>query len=140
EIDNGAVRALANSPSAAGLRKLVLRSCRFADRGMRDLAASPHLAGLTSLSVYGSTQRWRGAGVRALAESKTLRRLEHLDLGGVDCTVPVLAALCSSPILAGVSNLSLSTDQRSMGKALATLVSSPHPRRMNRLDLAGNDL
>src|SRR5262245_43499480 len=58
EIDNGAVRALAESPRAAGLRRLVLRFCRFADRGMQDLASSPHLSGLASLSVYGSTQRW----------------------------------------------------------------------------------
>jgi uncharacterized protein (TIGR02996 family) len=99
-------RSLAGWPGLARLATLHLQNSGLTDRGVRLLAASPHLAGVKSLDLsmnFGIT----AAGVRALAASPHLAGLEVLNLGDVPMGAEGARALAESPHLAGLRGLGL---------------------------------
>jgi uncharacterized protein (TIGR02996 family) len=99
-------RALANWPGLARLDRLHLGNTGLTDRGVRLLAASPHLAGVKFLGLgmnFGIT----GVGVTALAASPHLARLEVLDLGDVPMGAEGARALAESPHLEHLRRLGL---------------------------------
>jgi uncharacterized protein (TIGR02996 family) len=84
QITDAGARALAESPSLAGLRKLALWGNQLSDEGLRALVQSPNLTALThlQLGVYGSRSALTDASLRALAQSPYTPRLATLDLEG----------------------------------------------------------
>jgi uncharacterized protein (TIGR02996 family) len=110
QITDAGARALAASPSLAGLRKLSLWGNQLTDEGFRALVQSPHLVALTHLEVglYGMPSRFTEASLRALAQSPAPPRLTALDLGGSLVADPGLAALAGYPHLDALRRLDLS--------------------------------
>lgn len=120
--------------------ELILRE--VGDGLLADLAASPHAAVVTSLTVFLSNVGPRG--VRAVAESPHLSGLRKLDLGANRIGPEGARALASSPHLAGLTSLSLR--QNAVGdpgigdEGARALADSPHLTRLSHLDLASNGI
>src|SRR5205823_11357767 len=73
--------ALAQSGMLGRLRRLNLNDHQIGDGGLRELASSEELSGLTHLEVQRNAIGEIGdAGIEALALSPPLTRLRHLDL------------------------------------------------------------
>jgi uncharacterized protein (TIGR02996 family) len=97
--------ALAASPHLARLSSLHLKFTAIGAAGAQALAASAHLARLTALDLTGNAIG--AAGAEALASSGHLARLTALDLGGNAIGAAGAAALAASPHLAGLTSLDL---------------------------------
>jgi uncharacterized protein (TIGR02996 family) len=105
------MKALAESPHAAGLRYLALSGggysaeTRLGPKGVQMLARSANLSGLTALVLTG--QEIGLGGVQALADSPHLGNLRHLDLSGNPFTPAMLAALIGAKGLGKLVSLEL---------------------------------
>jgi uncharacterized protein (TIGR02996 family) len=126
---------LAETAHARGMKELRLN---LYDDAAESLASSPHLGGVTSLRVDGSSLT--GDALAALLSCPSLTALEALDLnfdsGLGDRGVRVLAEW---PHLAGLSSLDLNgVGMTAQGAAL--LAASPYVSGLRRLQLANNPI
>jgi uncharacterized protein (TIGR02996 family) len=142
----GMVDVLARS-ALDGLRELYLWDFSggdLRDAGLRKLASTPRLAGLTTLDLLHN--RVGPAGAASLAASPYLRNLTDLSLGRQACGytpnqigVRGMRALAGSPSLAGLTSLRLAMNQIG-DKGLAALAGSPHLTRLRTLWLSMNEI
>jgi uncharacterized protein (TIGR02996 family) len=102
-----------------------------------ELAASPWLARLRGLHLNLARL---GGSVRALAESPHATCLEelHFPFGGIDASG--VEALAASPLLARLTTLDLSHNDRLGSPAAAALAAAPGPTRLRAFYLAQTDL
>ncbi|MBA4066652.1 MAG: hypothetical protein C0501_23695 [Isosphaera sp.] len=168
-LDDAGANALARADTLPGLAALALNdNGRITADGLRALADSPFLAGLTSLDVSGNdidetglepvtagkafprlhTLRLRGnpvgdAGVAALFGSTLFRRMldrsPRLDLRETGVGPDAAARLAGCPALARCTALDLGSNY--VGDAgLAALAASPHLGAVRSLRLARNGI
>jgi Ran GTPase-activating protein (RanGAP) involved in mRNA processing and transport len=132
------MQALVTSPALERLTVLHLSRCALLHDEVRELALSPGLPRLHTLSLYGNTQLKDG-GIRALAGSPLLARLSVLDLGHTGITLSglrdLLGALADSP----VHTLHLA-DALLGDRAAEAVAASPSLNRLCTLDLRGNGI
>ncbi len=102
---------------------------------LQALAASPHLARLTTLALWGN--HIDDDGVAILARSPRLANLTALDLGANLIGSRGAVALANSPHLARLTTLALWGNHIGNDGA-ASLADSEHLARLSRLYLAGN--
>ena len=142
-FEDDAVLHLANSPVLAGLEELDLRDNEIGETGARALAASPHLARLRRLELGGN--RVGPGGAEALAASERLAALRELGLAGNAVGGPRLQSVARPADLLRVPVLDLS-DNGLTPPAVRLILApptgplAPDPIRLERLDLAQNDL
>jgi uncharacterized protein (TIGR02996 family) len=101
------------------------------------LAASPHLARLTSLSLAEGCPAGP-IGARALAASPFTNRLERLDLCGQGVDDGALQELAASRHLVNLTTLFLD-DNKLSAQSVEPLLASPHRTRLTALSLKGNN-
>ena len=112
---------------------------RLTDPGaVLTLAASPHLANLTALTLIEGTPVGP-AGCGALGNSLYADRLRRLHLGGQGLGDAGAAELAASPRLADLNTLFLDDNQVSAA-GVAELLASPRRERLTALGLSRNDL
>jgi uncharacterized protein (TIGR02996 family) len=137
---------LVAGPRFAHLRWLDLydsdsASGRPGNRGLIEIATSPHLARLEHLNYGGN---YAGdEGLAALASSPTMTRLRSLCLSTGWITRAGIEALARSTTLASLRHLDLSgplSDHRPDDAALAVLLESPLFARLGFLDLTSNEI
>ncbi len=159
-LDEGAV-ALFRSGRIGPLKELILGHNGICAAGARAIAECAALAGLTHLNLYGIHSLTGPEGVRALAQSPYLARLESLDPGHAigDEAARAIAesphwrsltrlklcscnlgpegvrALAASPVLETVEDLNLATNPIGSAGALA-LAQSPYLGRIRWLNVA----
>jgi uncharacterized protein (TIGR02996 family) len=157
------VRTLVGSPHLADLRVLRLLNCAVGPEGAATLAGSPRLAGLTTLDLgfyrrpegqidnslcrtaalrrrrTGPANRIGDAGVRSLAGSPHLGRLERLILAGNEITPAGAASLAGSRRLKRLAELDLSYNNLGPEGA-ATLAGSAVLKRLQVLELQANEI
>jgi hypothetical protein len=139
KVEDTDAAALAATPTLAGLQVLDLYGCGLGPAGVQSLAASPHLAGLRDL-VLGGNEEVGDEGADALASPDTqLTHLTslHLSFAGVSDTGA--QALAVSPALAGLRSLDLGYNEIGASGARA-LADSPHLRSLMHLGLRGNPI
>jgi Ran GTPase-activating protein (RanGAP) involved in mRNA processing and transport len=119
------------------LTHLDLRSAGIGPGGARALAGSPLLGRLTELSLEGN--ELGNVGVEALAGSRHAGpTLAVLDLSSTSIGARGIQALSESPLLAGLTSLSLRWNET--GEAAALLFRSNRTERLALLELPYNDL
>jgi uncharacterized protein (TIGR02996 family) len=162
-LHDAGVRTLAGSVHLANLRVLRLINCGVGPEGAAALAGSPHLARLTTLDLgfyhlpqgETDTSSWRAAalllnrpgpgnclgdaGVRALAASPHLGRLERLILAGNEITPAGAAALAGSRRLKRLRGLDLSYNDLG-AEGARVLAGSALLKRLRVLELEANEL
>jgi uncharacterized protein (TIGR02996 family) len=130
------LREIADSPHLAGVTRLVLRQVRLEASHAKALGNTPGLSRLRALDLYGW---WGRSPVERLARSPHLAGLTTLILGGsvemADHDVVKLAADCRLPSL---RRLHLAYGMLGDDAARA-LASAPHLAGLERLDAGGND-
>jgi uncharacterized protein (TIGR02996 family) len=131
------VRPLAESPRLAGLTQLWLNDNGLGDAGASALAASPNWLRLEHLSL--SECEVGDGGAEALARSPHLGRLAGLYLSGNDVGDRGAAALAGSAGLPAVEHLYLQRNQVTDAGARA-FASSPHLGRLRALVLEKNEI
>jgi uncharacterized protein (TIGR02996 family) len=145
-LGQAVIEPLVGSPHLRQLRQLALSSRSLAAGGLRVLADSRLMCGLTSLGLYTSQylgqSEWAGGTLaepemRALAESPECRNLQTLDLGCNAAGDGGAAALAASPYLSGLSALLLSGN-RIGDVGAAALAASPYVSGLTVLRLDGN--
>jgi uncharacterized protein (TIGR02996 family) len=124
---------LAASPHLAKLTTLDLRKNTLGGEGVQILANSPYLGSLTHLDL--SSNNLRDAGARSIAESPYLTRLTVLDLAGNDIGGPGLKALAASGNLSRLATLDLAGNFIG-SESVQALADSPHLGRLAQLDLS----
>ncbi|MFO0847426.1 MAG: TIGR02996 domain-containing protein [Gemmataceae bacterium] len=139
-VCDGGVRLLAGAATLPRLRALYLTdNGRVGDDGLKALAESPHAAGLHTLDVSGNAVT--DVGVRAAAEPKSFARLHTFRVFANPIGDAGVSALVRSPLLARllekVAVLDLRDNQITAAGA-AALVSSPFAAAIERLNLSGN--
>jgi uncharacterized protein (TIGR02996 family) len=128
-------RLLAASPHLANLTTLELPYCEIEDDGLRALADSPHLTGLETLNLYSCDLG--PEGVRILATASPWKGLDALSLGGHNLRTADVELLAGAPRLAGLQSLNLWTNDLT-DNALQSLARSPHLKNLTVLDLYCN--
>ncbi len=128
---------LAASPHVASLTTLNLRQGSVGPAGAKALAASPHLAGLTHL--YISRSDIDDAGAQAVAGSPHFRRLVELELMSNIIGPAGARALAASPNVAGLTGLNLQNN-RLGDEGTAALVGSPYLQHLVKLNLCYNGI
>jgi uncharacterized protein (TIGR02996 family) len=135
---------LAAAPQLSALRRLELVYPNVGDEGLTELARSPYLGNLTGLRVEAGYTKYynrpvHSTGVRVLAESPTLTRLQELDLKYNAIDADGACALAGSPNLTGLKRLAL-TGNRIGDRGLRALSASPRLRRVTDLDVSCNGI
>jgi Ran GTPase-activating protein (RanGAP) involved in mRNA processing and transport len=117
------------------LHRLYLFDCGLGDEGVRALARSPALTGLThlELGLNGITDE----GAKALARSRYLGNLRRLDFQLNHIGDEGVAALARSKVLQSVTHLTLNANRIGL-KGIRALARSPNLSRLRRLDLHNN--
>jgi uncharacterized protein (TIGR02996 family) len=133
ELSPETIRALANSPRLAGLRRLVLSGNPIGPHGANALAGSIYLTGLEALVL--NLTGVGGAGITALARSPHLGRLLFLGLSGNNIEPAGLIELARSTQLSSLRALDLS-NCRLEARHLHALLAGPLVHRLRRLDLS----
>jgi uncharacterized protein (TIGR02996 family) len=105
---------------------------------MLRLAASPHLANLTALTL-GDGSPIGPAGARGLGDSAYTNRLRRLSLGGQELGDAGVAALAAASHLANLATLLLDENQISAA-GVAELLASPRREHLTALGLSRNGL
>jgi len=136
-LNHGNIEALAASPHLAKLTSLELWGNGISDAGARALAASPHLANLTHLDL--GNNGIGGAGSRALAASRHLGKLTDLDLWGNGIGDAGAQALAASRHLGKLTRLDLGYNNIGDAGARA-LAASRHLAKLTHLDLGRNGI
>jgi uncharacterized protein (TIGR02996 family) len=130
---------LADAPRLARLRVLDLYGCALGPTGVRAIATSPHLAGLTEL-VLGDNEEVGDAGAAALdGLSSRLSSLARLHLSYTRLSNVGARALAGSPCLPGLRILDVGYNLISATGARA-LADSPHLKGLTCLVLRGNPI
>ena len=114
---------------------LELDGKKIGEQGARSLAQSPHLASLSSLTLWRTKIGERGAS--ALARSPHLTSLTSLNLGWNRIADKGASALAQSPYLASLSSLIL-TENWIGAQGVRALAQSPHLTSLTFLGLWGN--
>jgi hypothetical protein len=138
-------KALATAPAIAGLRALKLTFTRIGGAGLEALARARHLRALESLEIVSSgitadsvvvlarspvcttlkelilslcvgTNNFGDDGIRLIAASASVQKLEELHLAGVPLGRAGLNALLRSRYLGGLKHLSLSLPHSDEGE------------------------
>lgn len=142
ELDDAGVRVLARSPALANLRCLTLNdNGAVSADGVKAVADSPFLAGLTELDLSGNDVS--DAGVRAVAGGRATGRVHTLRLAGNHIGDAGVAALVGSGLLARLLARDPYLDLRdnAVGPAGAeALAGCPDLARAAGVDLGGNYL
>jgi uncharacterized protein (TIGR02996 family) len=138
-LDASAVRGMAEVFRLPALAALELSSSRIGDEGVRVLTAGTMAANLRWLRLTGTRYRRRDdriglPGIRALASSPAVARLEHLDVSENRAAAAGIESLAASPFLANLSTLVLNYCNVGTRGAQA-LGSSPFLRRLTCLGL-----
>lgn len=128
------LRDLAASPWLAGLDVLDLERNQLGDEELLVLATSPHLGELASLHLW--SNRVSDEGAAALARAG-LARLSRLDLSNNLLGDEGAAALAASPLLCRLALLDLGGNQIGDPGAQA-LAASPHADGLGWLNLSKN--
>jgi hypothetical protein len=138
--DEGA-EALAGSPYLKRLTTLDLYESGLEVAGVRALARSASLAGLTTLVLGGACREVDGdAWAAALVEPPAqLARLKYLHLSFNSIGDAGVRALAAAPQLACLTTLDLTSNQCG-GEGARALVDSAHLRGLRALKLRGNPL
>lgn len=140
-IDDQGAGVLANASQLLRLTSLDLRANPLSDQGLSIFARTARFASLKRLNLR---RTWVGdEGVRALASSSNLPELKMLDLGwssgemgrSVQLGRSGLHALLASSTLSNLDGLSIIVNRE--GDEFDALLSSPHLRRLKRLDVYG---
>jgi uncharacterized protein (TIGR02996 family) len=131
------IRKLAASPHLAHLTSLGLADTAIGDDGAQALAGSPHLAGLKSL--YLGHCGIDADGVRALAASPHLAGLERLYLGGNEIGDAGAALVADSSSLKHLTELDVGANAISDAGA-AALAASSRLAGLKKLYLWSNDI
>jgi uncharacterized protein (TIGR02996 family) len=129
------LRAVAASPHIAGLTSLYAGQCALGDGVVRLVAASPHLASLRHLDVRHNSIT--SAGVRALIGSAHRRATRSLSLCANRVSADDVVALLESsgwPALADLDLWNTNLDD----PGLEQVVASPGLRKLTSLVLASN--
>lgn len=129
------IKELARSPHLARLTSLSLRDNRIGDLHVMALAASPHLSGLTAPDL--GRNAIGGGGVRALATTPNLPTLTKLDLSHNDIDDSDMRTLAGSRCLAYLAYLDASSNLIVCPEDVGDLLSSPRLPRLAVLDLRG---
>ena len=103
-----------------------------------ELATAEALGGLTGLGLCGNSLG--DDGVAVLVRSPYLGRLRELDLSFNGVTDRGVQELAAADTLPSLRLLGLSHNERISALGAEALARSPHLRRLEALDLAGNDL
>lgn len=130
------VREIAASPHLAGVTYLILRQMRLEESTATALAEAPRLSRLRTLDLYGW---WHAHPVARIARSRHLAGLTTLILGGTDELTgedvgPLYEAGCP---LTSLRRLHLAYGQMN-DVAARWLAGAPHLAGLERLDVAGN--
>jgi uncharacterized protein (TIGR02996 family) len=128
---------LAASPHLAQLSTLDLTANKIGDEGVKALVASPHLAQLTTLLL--ARNEIGQDGGQWLASSPHLARLSTLDLTSNTIGATGAQALAASPHLTQLTTLRLVLNRIGAAGAQA-LASSPYLVRLSTLDLDSNEI
>jgi uncharacterized protein (TIGR02996 family) len=129
-LDDASVEVLASSPAFAKLRAFGVYQHEVTPEGIRALFNSPHLSGLTELTL----PAWYGEeGARAIAGTAPKFRLRKLILYGAWMTDAGVALIANWPGLATVRSLSIGGECAVVGPR--ALASSPHAANLRELDL-----
>jgi uncharacterized protein (TIGR02996 family) len=129
---------LARAKHLTRLTRLYLFGDDFSERPLRALLDSPVVAGLVELQVSGYGDYPAGIA-RALAASRTMHRLEHLDLGQSAIDDSEVVVLARSPVVERLRSLVLDSDKLSAAGAKA-LAESPLLANLESLDLSGTGI
>jgi uncharacterized protein (TIGR02996 family) len=134
EASRRALRELASSPTVEQLTSLSLRGGSLAGERAERLFSSP-LENVRDLQVIGC--ELSGPGASALAAAPSLRRLTRLNLAHNKLDPEDMGVLANSPILERVEILELA-DNLLQGRGLTVLAHSRVLGRLAHLDLARN--
>ncbi len=132
----GLAEAIARAGHLKGLRRLDLRGNDIACSGFSSLAKAAHLAQVSDLDLSLNAVRTvegGSPGVRALAASPVLRRLERLDLSYNALDAGAVRALLTSPVARPLVALDLSHNYLGEpgGRALLEARDMPRLRELN---------
>jgi uncharacterized protein (TIGR02996 family) len=132
--------ALLRLPRLPRLDALHLVHNALAAGGIRVLADSPVLAGLTTLEFTGAHGHPGAAeSLQTLLHSPHLAQLQHLSLAGARLGDRVARLLTHSPLLPQLGSLSVAHNQFSAA-GLAELLASPAVAGLEALDVSSNPL
>lgn len=135
EIGAEGAKALAESPSLAGLRELDLGNNKIGKEGAAAIAASPHLQGLEVLGLARCSIGKEGAASIAAA----FPRLRSLDLIGNGIGPEGVRAIALGKGLGSLRELILQ-QTRAGDEGVAHLLASPLAARLTSLNLRSNKL
>ncbi len=130
------LRSLLQASWLPGLRELKLSNVCLSDCSIAELASCAELANLSRLSLVGGNVG--EADARALAGSRHLRNLTHLELRA-SLRPEGARALATSPNLARLQDLNLG-NARIPEEGVVALAGSPYLGELARLDLNGNKI
>lgn len=142
-LDDASIDHLAACPRLSGLKELTIAGLQWFDaagaspigaKGMRTLAASPHLASLRALTVEANTLG--NDGIEALLRSPHgFRSLETLDVSANGCDGDLFAMIAGAPELPSLRRLNVRYTQPVSPEQAATLASAPSLKGLRALDL-----
>jgi hypothetical protein len=131
------IRALAESPNLSGVTTLGLAGCGVGAEGLEALAAASFLERLTSLSLAHNEQTPVSAWSRFFRCNR-FPRLRQLDLSGCAIDERGAKALAAASSLAGLRELLLRGSCGARG--VVALAASPHLANLTHLSLAGVEM
>jgi uncharacterized protein (TIGR02996 family) len=130
----GPLRALAEAPALAGLRRLAVSLEGARDEDLVPLVTSPRLARLEDLHL-GPDGRLGDAVLLALADCPGRASLRRLSVETTSLSPEAVAALAASPHLTGLRDLTLRLAKGSGSAVGDALADSPLLARLTRLTL-----
>jgi uncharacterized protein (TIGR02996 family) len=126
------VRALAEAPALASIRKLNLAGCGLGDAGVAALVASPYLA-CTQLTLR--ENQITDEGAQALADAPALASCRALFLARNELGDDAVRALAGSSYLSGLEQLGLGGNEGIGEDGIEALLAPGVFPRMRRLEL-----
>jgi uncharacterized protein (TIGR02996 family) len=134
----GSLAWLCDSPYLDKLSKVDANETFLTPDVLGRLLSSPNLPRLADVSLWRCRLgRWDRSAIRTLVTHAKPNRLKCLNLADNDLKNEDVEAISGSSRLAGLHTLILRGNPELGGPALASLASSPHLTRLERLDLEG---
>jgi hypothetical protein len=134
DIGDEVLRVLAHRKRLGSLKTFFAPANRFTADGIAAFAGAPHLAGLSVLAINNNSLG-DGGGL-ALARSRYLTRLTHVDLAETGITDKTLLALARSPNVSGLKTLDIGYNPDISDKGLLALAGSRYLRNLEKLDIS----